>query len=195
MTSWDRLVVTSKRHKGKSTKLSILEDMNREEAINILQVIVNENPKLGSRIEELTLSILGNIDIEEVTSDVYSKLDQIELEEVWDRSGRTHSRGYIDPGEAADEIFHEILSPFTSKLKRQQNLKLYSEALKQCLGILGGIYQFYKEAASEFKSMDFAETIILEAFGLIESEWNKWCKDPDLCKETDDFIRDNLSDW
>jgi len=68
-------------------------------------------------------------------------LDSIEVEEVWDRSGRTRN-GYVEPTEMAFPMFEDALDPFIEEMKKYQKLSMFAEAKNYCIGILKGISRF-----------------------------------------------------
>jgi hypothetical protein len=58
-------------------------------------------------IVEIASQHLKQIDSEDIAESVYAELERLDVEEVWDRSGKTR-HGYVDPGEAADSMIDEI---------------------------------------------------------------------------------------
>jgi enamine deaminase RidA (YjgF/YER057c/UK114 family) len=78
------------------------------------------------------------VDIKDIASLVYFDLDSIEVEEVWDRSGRTRN-GYVEPTEMAFQMFEEALEPFLEEMKKYLKLSMFVEAKEYCMGILRGI--------------------------------------------------------
>lgn len=54
---------------------------------------------------------------------LYDELDALEVEEVWDRAGETRY-GYVEPGEAADQMIDDVLEPLLKELARYEKLGL-----------------------------------------------------------------------
>ena len=52
----------------------------------------------------------------------------VKAEQVWDRSGRKRD-GYVDPGEAAYQLFEAALKPSLEALRRCQRLGLTAQAM------------------------------------------------------------------
>jgi len=81
----------------------IIEHLSPADALAILKKLADSDEQLTARIAEMTTAHLSGVDPEEVAAVLYDGLDALEVEEVWDRAGRTR-HGYVEPGEAADEM-------------------------------------------------------------------------------------------
>ncbi len=178
--------------KKESDKIDILDKINSNDALAILKILYKEDTNIAKRIEQIAREYLSEVDIDDIASEVYFDLDNIEVEEVWDHSGSTRD-GYIDPGDMAWQMFEEALDPYLEELKKYQNLSMHNEAKKYCVGILKGIYQFEKESKSEYKV--WAEDAPGEYFGQVLSEWKEGCKNPKDVKEMEGFVKKNFPDW
>ncbi len=178
--------------KKKAKKQNIFNIITPDDAFVILQTLAKEDKELAKRIEQLALEYLSNVDVESVADEVYSELDCIDVEELWDRSGSTRD-GYVDPGEMAWEMFEEALQPFIDEMKKHQKLSMPYEAKYQCMGILKGIYRFYKESNSEFK--DWAVDAPGEYFGTVLDEWRGSCESSEDLEEMETFIQANCPKW
>jgi hypothetical protein len=110
------------------------------------------------------------VDIDDIADDVYFDLDRIEVEELWDRSGRTRN-GYVEPIEMAFQMFEEALEPFLDEMKKYQNLSMFAEAKDYCTGILKGICKFENKSISEYK--DWAVDAPPEFFEQVLDDWKK----------------------
>jgi hypothetical protein len=108
---------------------------------------------------------LSQVDLEEVSAVLYDELDALEVEEVWDRAGKTR-HGYVDTSEAAYRMVEEVIDPYLEQLKKYQKLGMSTEANTLCKGLLLGLYWFDRESKSEFKNWavdapgEFASTAI-----------------------------------
>ena len=127
-----------------------------------------------------------------MTDHVYSELEGIEVEEVWDRSGSKRD-GYIDPGEMAWEMFEEALAPFLLKLKNYQKLTMLNDAKHYCMGILQGIHLFSQDSKSEYK--EWAGDAPRENFSIILHDWENSCDNENDLKEMEIFLKKNCSNW
>ena len=77
-------------------KTSIIDQLSPDEALEVLKVLIREDESLIGKIEKIAHEILSDIDIEEIASALYLELDSLDVEELWDRSGRTR-HGYVEP--------------------------------------------------------------------------------------------------
>lgn len=111
------------------------------------------------------------------------------MEEVWDRSGSTR-HGYVDPVEAAWEIFEETLQPFLEELKKYQELSMTNEAKYYCMGILKGIYKFDKESKSQYR--EWSVDAPGEYFEIVLNKWKDNCSISDDLKEMENFIKEKF---
>ncbi|MGB4802599.1 MAG: hypothetical protein WBV59_08070 [Anaerolineae bacterium] len=143
----------------------IIEQLSPADAKSILQALAASDETLAARITAMALARLRPVDVEEVAAALYDELEALEVEEVWDRAGRTR-HGYVEPSEAADQLVKAALAPFLQDLARYQTLGLRAEANRMCEGLLLGFYQFQHESTSKFKNwapdapINFAEAVV-----------------------------------
>lgn len=173
------------------SKANILQEITAEDALTILRILMAENKEITGRIKQITKEYLTKIDLEDIASEVFPKLDNLAVEDLWDQSGPT-THGYVDPADKACEMFEETLEPFIERLRKYKRLLMLKEAKIYCMGILKGIYQFEKESTSEFKN--WAVDVPGEYFGWVLNEWEKGQKHSDKL-EMRNFIKENFPDW
>ena len=143
----------------------IIDHLSPTDALSILRTLANSDEALARRIAEIGMSRLSGVAPEEVAAELYDELDALEVEEVWDRAGETHY-GYVEPGEAADQMIEEVLEPFLEELGKYQKLGMNTEANRMCMRLLLGLYRFERESTSEFKGwapdapIIFAEAVV-----------------------------------
>ncbi len=155
----------------KKTKTrNIFAKISADDAFAILSRLAKEDPKIATRIEQIAMDYLSDVDIEDIASQVYLGLDSIEVEELWDRSGRTRN-GYVEPAEMAFQMFEEALEPFLDEMQKYQNLSMFAEAKGYCIGILKGICKFENDSLSEYK--DWAVDAPADFFEQILDDWKK----------------------
>jgi len=157
--------MADKKTKSKE-KTDILEEITADDALAILRILAEENKDIRKRIKQITREYLSEVDFEDVASDVYSALNSIEVEDLWNQSGRTRY-GYVEPTEKAWEMFEEELEPFMEELRKYEKLCMNEEAKTYFMGILKGLYQFEKESTSEFSdwAVDDPEEYFKAALG------------------------------
>lgn len=159
-----------KSTRTKDKTRNIFDEISADDALAILRLLAKEDPKVAKRIEQIAIEYLSGVDIEDIAFEVYFELDSIEVEEVWDRSGRTRN-GYVEPTEMACQMFEEALEPFVEEMKKYQKLSMFVEAKNYCIGILKGICRFEKESTSEYK--DWAVDAPAESFDWVLDEWKE----------------------
>ena len=149
---------------------NIFDEISADDALAILRLLAKEDTKIARRIEQIAIEYLRDVDIEDIASQVYFERDSIEVEEVWERSGRTRN-GYVEPTEMAFQMFEDALDPFIEEMKKYQRLTMFVEAKKYCIGILKGICEFENESTSEYK--DWAVDAPAEYFERVLDEWKE----------------------
>jgi hypothetical protein len=170
----------------------IIAQLPPTDASSILQALATSDEALASRIAEMALVRLRQVDMEEVAVILYDELDALEVEEVWDRAGRTR-HGYVELGEAADQMIAAVLAPLLDDLTRYQKLGLGAEANRMCEGLLLGFYRFQHESRSEFKNwapdapMIFAEAVV--------DAWKSGSPNKNDFKALRAFITEELGGW
>src|SRR3990172_6952385 len=170
----------------------IIDQLSPDQALAILKTLAASNQQLARRIAKMGMAYLSKVDAEEVAAALYDELDALEVEEVWDRSGKTR-HGYVDTGEAADQMIEEGIEAYLERLKKNKKFGMSTEANKLCMGLLLGLYQFDRESQSEFKNWaidapgEFALSVI-EAW----KDGKTGLKELTALKQ---FIADELSAW
>ena len=170
----------------------IIAQVSPTDAIAILQALASSDEALAARIAEMALVRLQQVDAEEVAAALYDELAALEVEEVWDRAGRTR-HGYVEPGEAADQMIEGVLAPFLKDLTRYQKLGLGTEANRMCEGLLLGFYRFKHESTSEFKNWaPDAPIIFAEA---VVDAWKSGSPNKNDLKALKAFVTEELGGW
>jgi len=169
-----------------------MDRVSPEQALEILRRLARSDPKIKKRIEKEAEEILKDIDVEGICEEVYSALDGIDVEELWERSGASR-HGYSAPQDMAVEMMEEELEPFNNEVLKYLEMGMANEAKLYCMGILKGIYQYEQESKSEFK--DWAADIPGECFGDLLLEWKKRSGDESDLKKMGEFIERECSKW
>lgn len=170
----------------------IIEQLSPTDASSILQALATSDETLAARIAEMALARLSQVDMEEVAATLYDELDTLEVEEVWDRAGRTR-HGYVEPSEAADQMIEAVLASFLEDLARYQRLGLQVEANRMCEGLLRGLYRFEHESTSEFKNwVPDAPIIFAEA---VVNAWKAGSPNKSDARALKAFVVEELGGW
>lgn len=169
--------------------IDLLNKISGSGALAIWKLLVRENTTLARRVEQLAKEYLSDVDPGSIAEEVYDQLNFLQPEEVWDRSGNTRD-GYINPTEAADELFEETLEPFVEELNKYMQLSMDEQAKSYCMGILKGIRKFEKAAATDYK--DWAPDSPDIHFDAILDGWRKRQTNARLIDEMNRFIDNGL---
>lgn len=160
--------------------------------MTILKQLLITDPKIAELIEKEAEKLLKTIDLEMVCEEVYSDLDFLDVEDLWDRSGPSRD-GYMSPEEMAFEMVENELEPYKNQVMKYFDLGMTKEAKKYCMGVLKGIYRWEKESKSEFK--DWAADVAGECFDFLLEEWQKKTTDENNIVEMDKFLKKECSQW
>ena len=95
------------------------------------------------------------------------ELELLDAEEVWDRSGAMRG-GYIDPGDAAWQMFEDALEPFKDETEKYITMSMSTQVISLCEGILKRIHDFHRDSSTENK--DWAVDTPGEFFGQVLDE-------------------------
>ena len=169
-----------------------INNVTPEQALSVLKILIAEDNSLAKRIQQIIHQLIGNIDIEEIAELIYSALDFIEVEELWDRTGPS-SFGYETPEDVVIEMFEETLNPFIKQLQQYHASSMFNEEKSYCMGILWGLYRFDKEVDSKFR--EWAEDVAGIMFNNILEEWQQRCQNLEDAAEMIKFIQINCPDW
>jgi len=122
-------------------RATALGALSADEKAIVLEHLLRARPDLRDPAEAFAISLMSDEDRSAVAGDVVDALQGHDIEELNGRAGRQPGRGYVDPGEAADEILDEALDPFLADLDRRAKLDLSPAAVELAVGILLGLYQ------------------------------------------------------
>jgi hypothetical protein len=170
----------------------LIDKISGDEALKILRRLAEKDPKIRKQIEEVAEQILKEVDVEEICEEVYFALDEIRVEELWDRAGPKRD-GYTSPDEIAVEMMEEVLEPYNEGVVRYLKLGMAQEAKLYCMGVLKGIYQFEQESKSEFK--DWATENAAEFFRDLLEKWQHNPSNQNDLIEMKKFLEKNCSKW
>jgi hypothetical protein len=134
--------------KRDTRKNSLLECLNEGEAAIILRRLLVAHPEHDTEAEEIAKTLLRDENFEDIAGDVYDSRQVLGYDELNGRAGR-HEWGYVEPGEAAEEILSETVGSLLEDLKRRVDLGLEEEALQMCKGLVLGLYRLDHNGGGE----------------------------------------------
>jgi len=134
----------------RSEMMQFIQSLNTNEASRVLYGLLDEDPLLMKKIYDMAVKVAGDVDADAIRDMVFSRLDGLDMDELNERSGRTRY-GYVEPAEAAWEMFEETLNPFIEKVKKNVQRTLPAAAKAYCIGIIKGLQQYEEESNSDLK--------------------------------------------
>ncbi len=170
----------------------ILESLTGSDALSILKILADRDERLAREIDAVAGELLGEVNVAGVAANVKDELESLDVDDIFDKSGARRD-GYVDPGEAAFQMFEEALAPFLQDMERYRALGLPEQASACCLGILQGIYDFDKDSSTQYKEwgVDAPE----EYFGQVANAWeNIYHGKPPLLK-LEGFVKEHCPDY
>jgi hypothetical protein len=173
-------------------KPQLLDSITGTDALAILKVLAERHENLAQEIDAVAKELLSHVDRDEVAANVQMELEGLHVEDVWDRSGATRE-GYVDPGEAAWDMFAEALKPFQDEVDKYKQLSMLEEAALTCQGLLKGIYNFDKESSTEYKQ--WATDAPGEYFSMILDDGKKLFEGQPSLSGLTEFLQTHCSDW
>jgi len=174
------------------TITTLINNLSQSEAQTILHALVAKHAELAKEITELAEDELTGVDTEAVASVVYTELDALTREEVWDRAGNTR-HGYMETSEAADEMIDEVITPWLTEVKRYQELGMQMPATLTCMGILQGIYQFAVDSSNPFKEWA-GDSLPVFADEVVHA-WRAGGPADEDVTELQNFVLEELGGW
>ena len=135
---------------------------------------------------------LSAVDPEEVADALYAELDALEVEEVWEQTGRNR-HGYVEPTEAAYQMVEEVLEPFLDELRKYQKLGMPVEATQLCTGLLMGLCRFERESTSEFKN--WAADAPISFAAEVVAAWRVGGPSHTAVVALKEFVEEELGGW
>ena len=151
----------------RSEMIRFINGLNKDEASQALKILLEDDPLLAKKIYEAAMKVTANVDADAVMNHVFWALDMLEMDDLNRRSGRTRY-GYVEPCDAAWELFEEALEPFINEMKKSQQRAMPHAAKAQCIGIIKGLWKYEEESSSDIKDWmvdapgEYIETVVEE---------------------------------
>lgn len=173
-------------------KKIFLDEITPDLAVNILKKLCNQNPELMQKAHGCAIDYLSNINIDQVSQDVFSDLDNIDVQDLWGRSGPS-AYGYHDPGEMAFEMVEEVIDVYINKMHEYRTLNMANHEMKYCVGILKGLYLFDTRSKSEFH--DWAPDTASTSYSLVLDDWQKYHNNKKLQDQITLLLEKHCPNW
>ncbi len=118
-----------------------LNALTAAEKAELLDELLDAQPALRERAEQLAVQGLSRVDPAAVADDVEFDLCSADIEQLNGRAGYQPGIGYVHPVEAADDILDELLQPYLDNLRRHAKLGMTAAAVDLAVGILHGLHR------------------------------------------------------
>lgn len=107
-----------------------LDTLSLAEKGEVLDGLLAARPDLLAQAEAFAVGRMSAEDRDVVAEDVESALCGLDIDELNGRAGYRPGAGYVDLGEAADEILDEALQPLLDDLARRGELGVVPAAVE-----------------------------------------------------------------
>jgi len=126
-----------------------IEALSREEAVGILLALCKDGD-LAERISAMAKTSLAEVDADAIADKVFRSLNSIQVEDLWDNSGKTYG-GYQEPTEVAFEMLEDEVRYYVRKMEQYNGLGMKAEEKEYCKGILSGLLKYGQDGNNEFR--------------------------------------------
>jgi len=155
---------------NRSEMKKFIQSLNADEASRVLKGLIDDDPTSMKKVYDIAMKVTGDVDADDIMGDVFSELDMLDIDDLNGRAGRTRY-GYVEPCDAAWEIFEEALNPFIAEMKKNQQRALSAAAKAYCIGIIKGLWEYKAKSISDFK--DWVTDAPGEYVDTVVEEWRK----------------------
>lgn len=152
----------------KKENQSLLDKLSPGESAAVLGMLLERHGELREEAEKMARDQLEEVSADAVADDVESALLQYDYDDLNDRAG-DHSGDYVEPSEAAWELLEEEVEPFVAEMKRYLEIGLEEQGLRQCQGILLGLYRASETGDNDV--LGWAEDFPADAAGEALKKW------------------------
>jgi hypothetical protein len=132
-----------------NSQLKFIEALSREASIEILLELCKDGD-VAERISVMAKAALTEVDADVIADEVFKSLNSIQVEELWDNSGKTYG-GYQDPTDVAFEMIEDEVWHYIRKMAQYKSLGMKMEEKEYCKGIITGLLRYGKAGNNEFR--------------------------------------------
>ena len=155
---------------NRSEMKKFIQSLSADEAARVLRDMPDNDAALLKTAYETAIKVAGSADAAAIMNMVFNKLDDLDMDDLSGRAGRTRY-GYTEPSEAAWQLFEETLDPFIDEMKKNQKRGLTAAAKAYCIGIIKGLLEYDKGSSSDLA--DWLEDAPGEYVDTVVDEWKK----------------------
>jgi len=126
-----------------------IEALSREASIEILLELCKDGD-LAKRISTMSKVALSEVEADVIADEVFRSLNSIQVEDLWDNSGKTRY-GYQEPTDVAFEMLSDEVWSHTRKMEQYSSLGMKTEEKEYCKGIIIGLLRYGESGNNEFR--------------------------------------------
>ncbi|MCL1974934.1 MAG: hypothetical protein FWG61_02070 [Firmicutes bacterium] len=130
-------------------QFKFIEALSREALIEILLELCKDS-ELAKRIPAMSKAALAKVEADAIADEVFRSLNTIQVEDLWDNSGKTRG-GYQDPTDVAFEMIEDEVQYYIQKMRQYNNLGMKKEEKEYCKGIIIGLMRYGETGNNEFR--------------------------------------------
>jgi hypothetical protein len=135
--------------KIKLSHFPYINELSHDAAIKILIELCKDNV-LAKRIKKMAKEFLSHIDVEAIADEVFDSLNSIDVEELWENSGKTRW-GYQEPTEVAYDMLSAVIDDFIMDMNKYRRLGMKTQEKEFCKGIISGLLRYGQDGNNEFR--------------------------------------------
>ena len=155
---------------NRSEMKRFVQRLSADEASHTLNLLLDENPDLMKRIYDCAAKVAATVDADDIADDIFSRLDNLDYDDLNGRAGRTQ-HGYVSPDQAAWDLFEEALTPFINEMAKNHKRALPAVAKTYCIGLVKGLQRYEKSSFSDLS--DWLQDAPDEYIDTVVDEWKK----------------------
>ena len=137
-----------KKINDKVKQIEYIKALSYTEALRILLELCKDSD-LAKRIYKMAKASLSSVNADDIANNLYQRLTSIQVEDLWDNSGKTRW-GYKEPFDVAYDMIEEVVSDFVLEMNQYRNLEMKREEKEYCKGIIVGLLKYGTEGGNEF---------------------------------------------
>jgi hypothetical protein len=134
---------TGRSHKPAT--VGLLERLGADELAAVLRSLLRKHPDLKRDAESMATAIVSSPSVEDIADEVCNNLTSLDVDELSGRAGK-HSWGYVEPGQAAQDLLEEAVAESIADMNRRMDLGLEAASEAICVGIVSGLFRASSES-------------------------------------------------
>ena len=170
----------------------VIKKLTAEQALDVVKRLNEKGGEIREAVLAEATNLLTAVNLETTADEVFFVLDSIDVQDCWDRSGRSR-HGYTELSEAAVELVEEELQPFYDQAARYQELGMAEQETIYRMGVILGIYRYEHESKSEFR--EWCSDVPIECAGYLLDTWRERNPGTPRTQAMDEFIQRRCPKW